>query len=986
MQKKALLYFLMLCVMTVSSQEVYFPKNDGVSNINSNYTAITNVKIYVTPSLIIKNGTLLIKEGKIVNSKKTLKLPINTLIIDGTGKTIYPSFIDSYTSFGITKPKQSGRGRSAQYGPDREGFYWNDHIRSDQTVMDFYKFDDKAAKEFRKAGFGVVNTHQPDGIMRGTGALIALTPSGGDEERILNDNSSEFLSTSKSLLSSQAYPSSIMGTLALLRQFYLDADWYKKGNISNTDLAIQSHLKNKGKIQIMNSGSRVNTLRTDKVGDEFGIQYVFLGSGNEYERIESIKNTNGSFILPINFPKAYDVNDTFLTDKLDLEDMREWNQRPTNPAIMANNNIRFAITTHGLKSPNELKNNILNAVKHGLDKTTALEALTSIPATLLNQSTKLGNLKKGAYANFLIVSGDIFEEKTIIHENWVKGHRDVISSMEVNDIRGEYIVNISDQSYKINLSGSPVKLKSEVTLNDKILKSSVSFKDNWLQSSFSNGDSISGGHIKLRALANSEKFISGKLFLSDGTQQLFTAKHIKTVDKKNDSKTKKDSNPGLILPITFPNGAYGVTSLPKQKTTLFKNATVWTNEKEGILKNTDVLIKDGKIHSIGKNLISKESIVIDASGKHLTTGIIDEHSHIAASSINEGGHNSSAEVSIAEVVNEEDVNIYRSLAGGVTTIQILHGSANPIGGQSAIIKLKWGETADNLLYKNAPKFIKFALGENVKQSNWGSTSRFPQTRMGVEQLYMDYFNRAKEYEIKKNSGKDFRKDIEMEVLLEILNKQRFISCHSYVQSEINMLMKVAEHFDFNVNTFTHILEGYKVADKMKEHGAGASTFSDWWAYKFEVNDAIPYNAAIMHDVGVVTAINSDSAEMIRRLNQEAAKSVKYGGVSEEDAWKFITLNPAKLLHIDDRLGSMKIGKDADLVLWNEHPMSIYAIAEKTMIEGAIYFDKNKDTESRKEIYLERLQLINMMHETKNKGMATQPIKKRIKEVFHCDSE
>jgi imidazolonepropionase-like amidohydrolase len=379
-------------------------------------------------------------------------------------------------------------------------------------------------------------------------------------------------------------------------------------------------------------------------------------------------------------------------------------------------------------------------------------------------------------------------------------------------------------------------------------------------------------------------------------------------------------------------------------------------------------------------------MIIDATGKHLTTGIIDEHSHIAASSINEGGHNSSAEVSIAEVVDDEDINIYRTLAGGVTTIQILHGSANPIGGQSAIIKLKWGETADNLLYENAPKFIKFALGENVKQSNWGSTSRFPQTRMGVEQLYMDYFNRAKEYEVKKNSGKPFRKDIEMEVLLEILNKERFISCHSYVQSEINMLMKVAEHFDFNVNTFTHILEGYKVADKMKIHGVGASTFSDWWAYKFEVNDAIPYNAAIMHNVGVVTAINSDSAEMIRRLNQEAAKSVKYGGISEEDAWKFVTLNPARLLHIDDRLGSMKVGKDADLVLWNTHPMSVYAVAEKTMIEGAIYFDKEQDLENRKNIHSERLKLINMMHDSKNKGMATQPFKKRVREIFHCDSD
>ena len=557
--------------------------------------------------------------------------------------------------------------------------------------------------------------------------------------------------------------------------------------------------------------------------------------------------------------------------------------------------------------------------------------------------------------------------------------------MEVNDIRGEYTINIDDKSYTINLSGTPSKLKSKVTLNKKVLKSSVSFKDNWLQTSFANGDSISGGHVRLRALANSEKFISGKLFLSNGKEQQFSAKLKEIEKKKKDTKTKKESAPN-IHPVTFPNGAYGFSTLPKQKTTLFKNATVWTNEKEGILINTDVLVKEGKIHSIGKNLNNRGAVIIDATGKHLTTGIIDEHSHIAASSINEGGHNSSAEVSIAEVVDDEDVNIYRNLAGGVTTIQILHGSANPIGGQSAIIKLKWGENSSNLLYKNAPKFIKFALGENVKQSNWQSYSRFPQTRMGVEQLYMDYFSRAKEYGVIKNNGKPYRKDIEMEVLLEILNKERFISCHSYVQSEINMLMKVAESFDFNINTFTHILEGYKVADKMKAHGVGASTFSDWWAYKFEVNDAIPYNAAIMHEVGVVTAINSDSAEMSRRLNQEAAKSVKYGGVSEEDAWKFITLNPAKLLHLDDRLGSMKIGKDADLVLWNNHPMSVYATAEKTMIEGTIYFDKDQDVQARKDIKVERLKLINMMHEMKNKGMATQPIKKTKKEILHCESE
>ncbi|MFT4611718.1 MAG: imidazolonepropionase-like amidohydrolase, partial [Gammaproteobacteria bacterium] len=258
------------------------------------------------------------------------------------------------------------------------------------------------------------------------------------------------------------------------------------------------------------------------------------------------------------------------------------------------------------------------------------------------------------------------------------------------------------------------------------------------------------------------------------------------------------------------------------------------------------------------------------------------------------------------------------------------------------------------------------------------------TRMGVEQLYIDYFTRAKAYDAAKKSGTPYRKDIEMDVIAEILDSERFISCHSYVQSEINMLMKVAEKFDFKINTFTHILEGYKLADKMAKHGVGGSTFSDWWAYKYEVNDAIPYNAAIMHNAGVVVAINSDDGEMSRRLNQEAAKSVKYGGVSEEDAWKFVTLNPAKLLHIDDRVGSIKVGKDADVVLWTNHPMSIYAKAEKTIIEGVTYFDLKRDEMMRSQIKKEKSELINEMMKAKNKGLKTQPVKKKEKDQMHCD--
>jgi len=301
------------------------------------------------------------------------------------------------------------------------------------------------------------------------------------------------------------------------------------------------------------------------------------------------------------------------------------------------------------------------------------------------------------------------------------------------------------------------------------------------------------------------------------------------------------------------------------------------------------------------------------------------------------------------------------------------------------------------LIKGADGFIKFALGENVKQANWGDANRirFPQTRMGVEQVFMDHFVRAREYDkawktYNSLNAKDKaqaiapRRDIELDALAEILNKKRFITCHSYVQSEINMLMKVADSLGFKVNTFTHILEGYKVADKMAKHGAGGSSFADWWAYKMEVKDAIPYNAAIMHRQGVVVSINSDDAEMARRLNQEAAKAVEYGGISEADAWKMVTLNPAKLLHLDGRLGSIRSGKDADLVLWNANPLSIYARPEKTIIDGAVYFDLQGEDAKRDALQAERARIIQKMIASKAGGAPTQRPNFRRQRMWHCE--
>ncbi|GGG48919.1 periplasmic amidohydrolase [Croceivirga lutea] len=960
----------------------YFPENAGVKSKNNNYMAFTNAKIYVSPSQVINKGTLLIKDGKVVAVGSSVTLPANTVTEDVTGMTIYPSFIDAFTDFGIAKPKRAeGGGRSAQYEASREGFYWNDHIMPENNAVEKFTYDTKSAKKYREAGFGVVNAHIQDGIARGTGVLVALNDMGTAGDRIIEDESGQFFSFDKSITSRQSYPTSLMGSTALMRQVYHDLKWYESGSVDTKDRSLKALAKNKGLPQFFAAGGNGNISRADKIGDQFGINYIILGAGDEYERIESVKKTGAKLIVPVNFPKAYDVSDPFAASYVNIAEMRHWNLAPSNPKILADNSIEFALTTHELSSTSDFGAMLRKAIERGLQKEQALAALTTIPANVLDKSNEIGTLESGKYANFLITSGDVFEKETTIYENWVQGQKHQLADKNIKDIRGEYTLNAGGNSYKMSLTGKLESPSIEIKKDTVKLPSKLSYKNNWINFSFST-DEGSKSYIMTGLVTKGSDALSGKLIMPNGNETTFLASK---VDQFSSEKNKNESSEQVakLMNLTYPNLGYGYKSKPTPKTMLFKNATVWTGFE--ILENTDVLVKNGKIAKVGKDLNGGGATVIDATGKHLTSGIIDEHSHIAGLSINEAGHNSSAEVRMTDVLDPKDINIYRNLAGGVTTFQLLHGSANPIGGQSAIIKLKWGEDVDGLVFPDMPKFIKFALGENVKQSNWSSYSRFPQTRMGVEQVMVNYFQRAKEYDALKKSGKPYRVDEELETLAEILNGERFISCHSYVQSEINMLMKVAEKFNFRINTFTHILEGYKVADKMKEHGVGGSTFSDWWAYKYEVKDAIPYNAAIMASQGVTVAINSDDREMSRRLNQEAGKTMKYGGVDEIEAWKMVTLNPAKLLHIDNKVGSIEEGKDADLVLWTDYPLSVYAKAEKTIIDGAVYFDKDLDEAQRAAIQKERAELTQMMLDEKAGGAKTQKPVQRKKRHFECNT-
>jgi imidazolonepropionase-like amidohydrolase len=391
-------------------------------------------------------------------------------------------------------------------------------------------------------------------------------------------------------------------------------------------------------------------------------------------------------------------------------------------------------------------------------------------------------------------------------------------------------------------------------------------------------------------------------------------------------------------------------------------ATLLTASPQGTIERGTIVVKDGKIVSVGQAPAPSGVPVINAEGQFVTPGIIDAHSHTAAEgNVNECTDAITSEVRVADVIDHRDPDIYRQLAGGVTVVNVLHGSCNAIGGQNAVLKLRRGKGPEELLFKDAPPGIKFALGENPKRANFSvpGPRRYPRTRMGVESVIRRAFQDAQayrrewdEYERKRAAaGKGERplaprRDLRLQALVEVMEGRRLVHAHCYRSDEILMLIRLAEEFGFKVKTFQHVLEGYKVASEIARHGAGASTFSDWWAYKMEAHDAIPYNAAVMASKGVTVSLNSDSSELARRLYWEAAKVVKYGGVSEEEALKMITLNPASQLGIEKRVGSIEPGKDADLVLFNAHPFSPDARVEMTMVEGVVYFDRERDLAAR----------------------------------------
>ena len=990
--KRIFLSLLLLLTGAAAFAQETFPVN-GVRDLRSGTYAFTNATIIQNASTKIEKATLVIKQGKIVAVGVGVEIPKDAVVVDCNGKYIYPSFVDPLTDYGAGTPKRTNAGFNfgapGQFLSNKPGAYnWNQAVKPEINTVEAFTLDEAVAASYRNNGFGTVLTHVKDGIVRGTGAVVTLAGT-NENNTILKSKAAQVFSFDKGT-STQSYPSSLMGSIALIRQTYLDAKWYAtKPATEGVNLSLEAFNANAGLPQIFVADDKWSVLRADRIAKEFGTQYILRGADNGYQRIDELAKTKATFIIGVDFPAALDVEDPNDARFVSLADMKHWELAPTNPAAFEKAGIPFSITTAEMKDSKQFLANLRKAVQYGLSETKALEAITKTPATFLGVYDQVGSLDAGKWANFIITTEPVFSSNSKIVENWIQGNKYEINPNEWNSYAGKYSLVVNNNGatttyaveVKKDLSASIIgtdTLTAKITIANAIVKMSFPEKKGRMAETIRLGGAVVGNSW------------SGLGLDAKGNKVSWTANFVGPLV----TETKKPSDSvnnsvKLISKVTYPFAGLGNEAIPQQETIVIKNATVWTNEKEGKMANTDVLLKAGKIAKIGKDITEAGARVIDGTGKHLTPGIIDEHSHIAAMSINEGAQSVTSEVRVGDNMNPEDINIYRQLSGGVTTSHILHGSANTIGGQTQLIKLRWGASDDGIKFAGADPFIKFALGENVKRTTAVlGNNRFPDTRMGVEEMLTDAFDRAADYQKALKANPNSRRDLELEAISNIMNNKLFITCHSYVQTEITYAMRVIEKFknkgyDFKVNTFTHILEGYKVADKMKAHGASAATFSDWFNYKTEVQDATGYNAAIMQRVGVNTIINSDDAEMARRLNQEAGKIVKYGGVTEDEAFKMVTLNPAKALHIDNKVGSIKVGKDADVVLWTDNPLSIYAKSLYTIVDGTVFFDRTKDAEKSKAVATERAKLIQKMLGEKRAGAPMRPATPSYQTILSC---
>jgi imidazolonepropionase-like amidohydrolase len=959
----------------------------GIRENDPRIHALTNARIIAAPGKTIEKGTILIRDGVIVEVGPDVKVPAEARTWDLGGKTIYPGFIDSYSRLDLPEtlkpepqrdsdsddpnakpkevPRESAKGTRS----------WNPRVTPERKAADYLNLDKKGTKSLRDLGFTSALVVPARGVFHGASALINLQDADVDTMVVapLVAQHIGFDFDRDGRDGDRGYPNSLMGSIALIRQSFLDASWYQAAQDTyrkspgtterpetNASLAALAEQMQRNPA-VFEAEDELDLLRALRIAEEFKLKPILFGNGYEYRVRKTLAEKKPGIILPLDFPKPPEIERPENALEVELDELQHWDRAPSNPARLAEAGIPFALTTQKLEKPEkDFWSRLRLAIRRGLSKDAALAALTTTPAEMFGVADRLGSIAPGKMANLVIANGDLFGDEGRVLTTWVDGHYYDTDQARDHDLRGTWELIVDGKTVPLTIEGKLEKPEAKVGGE----KSTVSAKEDTVlviapAKLFDKGE----GSIRLTGQ------IAGETISGNGDGPGFVTVRWSAKRTAPFTPTKKDDKPSpldkpLDFPETYPAGAFGRTAPPDQpKTVLIQGATIWTSGPQGTLENADLLVTNGKVSAVGPGLKAPTGApVVDGKGMHVTPGIIDCHSHTAISrGVNESSHAVTCEVRIGDVVDPTDIGLYRELAGGVTTANLLHGSANPMGGQNQVVKFRWGASAEELKFADAMPGVKFALGENVKQANWGEKfkTRYPQTRMGVEQIMRDRFRAAQEYDasLKRKSGLPVRRDLQLEAISEILNGKRLIHCHSYRQDEVLAFLGVAREFKIKVGTLQHILEGYKVADVMAKDGVGGSTFADWWGYKFEVYDAIPDNAAMMNGQGVVTSVNSDSADLARRLNTEAAKSMKYGGLTPEDALKLVTINPAKQLHIEAKVGSLEVGKDADFVIWTANPLSNYARVQQSWIDGRKYFDRAEDAEARKTAATQREALV-----------------------------
>lgn len=937
------LRLLLLLALTALLPAQVFAQTEPVEGLRDSTPgihALTGATVVVAPGNVLSNATVVIRNGVIEAVGTDISPPADAVVRDLSGHTIHAGFIDAYSHVGqreeLTEEEEDNpRGNTG----------WNPQVRSFVDAAAEYRTDPGLSEEMRAQGFTSALTVPELGMFRGTAAVVNL--GAGDVRRqVVRSGVAQALGLTRDTSVGATYPTSAMGGMVFVRQVLSDAQWHRDAHArytsdpqgitrpeSNRALAALEAVVTGSQPLLIEARDEEEFLRAASFAEEFPVNLWIRGSGSEYRLLDQVAATGLPVILPLNFPEAPDVGD----DEMDavgvgLGQLLRWRHAPENPARLADAGVDFAFTSAGLDEMEDFLPNLRAAVEHGLDPERALAALTTMPAAFLGVESTHGSVEAGKAANLVVTDGDLFADTTGLVETWVDGARYPTGARVVLDDGSQ--VRTASNGEEMRTSRGPAPIEPLPVLLEH-----------------NHDDEVDNAH---------------------GPDEGHDDQSGDIESQNADAPAGRATLPILPSPsqqleeLIYPLMEYGRTGLPDQPDALLvQGGTVWTQGPQGIIENGDVLIRNGEIAEVGQGLDAPAgAVVIDASGKHVTPGLIDPHIHSGLSGgVNETGSAIVPEVRIGDVISANNIWMYRQMAGGLTTAHVMHGSANPIGGQNQVVKMRWGAPPEELKLDGAARTVKFALGENVTRS----PNRYPNTRQGVQQIMLDHFRQARDYRRAweeweaTNEGLPPRRDYRMEALLGILDDDIKVMSHSYRQDEILTLMHTAEEAGFDVTAFHHGIEAYRVATELAERGVGAIVWSDWGTFKMEAFNSTLYNVRGLLDAGVVTSLHSDNSQIASRMNWEAAKMLRTG-VSEEEALSLVTNATAELLRIDDRVGSLEAGKDADFVIWTESPLAAATVAEQTWIDGRKYFDVEEDAQAQLEVERLRDEIIQQIRQ------------------------